>query len=108
MVEISGDQRPTILGLSIAFPIIATLAVALRFQARRIKRAPLGADDWTILAALVLTLGVTFDILVDSRVGRLGWQTEFTPDGLPLANEAFKVFGKVYRAVRRLVKKELQ
>ena len=48
-----GDQRPTILGLSIAFPILSILAVLLRFKARTITRAKLGADDWTIAAALV-------------------------------------------------------
>ena len=47
------DDRPLILGLSIAFPIIAITAVILRFEARRINRLKLGADDWTILAALV-------------------------------------------------------
>ena len=48
------DQRPTILGLSIVFPIIASSAVALRFKARKIKRLRLEADDWTILIALVI------------------------------------------------------
>ena len=53
MVEIHGDQRPTILVLSIVFPLFSILAVAFRFEARRLKRVNLGADDWTILAALV-------------------------------------------------------
>jgi len=53
MIEIKGDQRPTILALSIAFPIISILSVLLRFEARRVKRVYIGADDWTILAALV-------------------------------------------------------
>ena len=48
-----GDQRPAILGLSIAFPILSILAVHLRFKARKITRAKLGADDWTIAVALV-------------------------------------------------------
>ena len=51
----AGDHRPTILGLSIVFPIIAIASVFLRFEARRINRVKLGADDWTILAALVKT-----------------------------------------------------
>ena len=78
-----GDQRPTILGLSIAFPIVSILAVLARFESRRLKRVDIGADDWTILAALVsgsaslpslilaqtetaqvLTIGVTIDILL--------------------------------------------
>lgn len=49
---VQGEQL-TIWGLDIAFPIIAILAVVLRFQARRIKRQKLGSDDWTIVAALV-------------------------------------------------------
>ena len=53
MVEIHGDQRPTILALSIVFPILSIAAVAFRFQARRLKRVATGADDWTIVAALV-------------------------------------------------------
>lgn len=48
-----GDQRPTILGLSIAFPILSIIAVLLRFKAREVNRANLGADDWTIAVALV-------------------------------------------------------
>ena len=78
-----GDQRPIILGVSIALPIISILAVLIRFESRRVKRTQLGADDWTILAALVsrstsllssilahteaaqlLTIGVTLDVLL--------------------------------------------
>ncbi len=53
MIEFTGDQRPTILALGITLPIISILSVILRFEARRVKRVYLGADDWTILAALV-------------------------------------------------------
>lgn len=47
------SQKPTIWGVGIAFPIIAIVAVALRFQARRIKGQRWEVDDWTILIALV-------------------------------------------------------
>lgn len=30
-----------------------------------------------------------------SRVGRLGWHTKFSPDGVPLLNDTFNIFGKV-------------
>ena len=46
-------DNSVMLGLSIAFPIIATASVIFRFEARRIKRLKLEADDWTILVALV-------------------------------------------------------
>ena len=81
--NMKGDQRPTILGLSIAFPIISIVAVLLRFESRRVSRVQFGSDDWTILAALVrpsalllrsirihaelvqlLTIGVTLDVLL--------------------------------------------
>ena len=42
-----------IIELSIIFSIIAIASVIFRFEARRIKRLKLGADDWTVLAALV-------------------------------------------------------
>ena len=51
--KIIGNEQSTILALNIAFPIVSTLAVILRFEARRVKRIHLGADDWTILVALV-------------------------------------------------------
>lgn len=51
--EMSESQQSTIWGLSISFSIIAIAAVALRFSARRIKGQQLGADDWTVLVALV-------------------------------------------------------
>ena len=34
-------------------PVISTLAVLLRFYSRRLQCAPLKADDWLILPALV-------------------------------------------------------
>ena len=34
---------------------IAVVAVALRFLSRRISKTPLKADDWMIIAALVLS-----------------------------------------------------
>ena len=47
------NDKQVMLGLSIAFPIVAIASVIFRFEARRIKRLKLGADDYTILAALV-------------------------------------------------------
>ena len=38
---------------SIVFPILASVAVFLRFYARRMKALSLGADDWAITGALV-------------------------------------------------------
>lgn len=47
------DAVNTILGLCITFPVLAVLAVAGRFYARRLKHIPPAADDWLILLAVV-------------------------------------------------------
>ncbi|MCJ1345873.1 hypothetical protein MMC31_004082 [Peltigera leucophlebia] len=99
----AGDDRPLILGISIVFPIIAIIAVILRFEARRINRLKPGADDWTILAALILTIGVTIDVLLDSRLGNLGGHETFTPDGEPVFDRQFLIFGQTTFALELLV-----
>ena len=43
----------TMIVVNIVLPIIAALAVAARFQARRIKKLPIKADDWVIVMAMV-------------------------------------------------------
>ena len=47
------DVKTIILAVCIVFPITSIAAVIFRFEARRIKRLRLEADDWTILIALV-------------------------------------------------------
>ena len=34
-------------------------------------------------------------ILSDSRLGNLGWHTDFTADGAPVDNKTFRYFGQV-------------
>ena len=46
--------RPRTTATGSVFTALSVLPVILRFVARRIKRAQLGWDDWTILAALVM------------------------------------------------------
>ncbi|KAG8165767.1 hypothetical protein KVR01_004319 [Diaporthe batatas] len=90
----SQTQQPTIWGLSISFSIIAIAAVALRFYARRIKGQKLGADDWTVLVALILSLGVSINLLIMTQVGGLGTHLEYNDDGSLKDVEAFDVFMK--------------
>jgi len=42
----------------VILPVLATSAVALRFIARKKQKVPLQGDDWFILAALLLAVGV--------------------------------------------------
>ena len=56
------SNGPAIIGTGIAFTVLAILAVALRFIAKRVTNPRLGMDDWLLLAALLLF--VTTEILV--------------------------------------------
>lgn len=47
------NEGPTVLRTSIAVTVLASLVVALRLWARRIKKLAFGLDDWIILAAMV-------------------------------------------------------
>ena len=50
-MAVSGNDN--IIIISVVFSLVAIVAVALRLYARRLKRQSLGADDYTILPALV-------------------------------------------------------
>lgn len=52
--------KPTIVGLGVSMPVLAVTAVMLRIKARRMKKLDLGADDYTIIAALVRSLNCPY------------------------------------------------
>ena len=47
------DLQPWIIATTVAITLLALLTVALRFFARYIRAAPLGADDYLILSSMV-------------------------------------------------------
>lgn len=94
MFGILEGQQPTIWGLSITFLVIAIAAVILRFYARQIKSQKLGPDDWTVLVALILSIGVTVNLLIMTHLGGLGSHPQYNADGSIKNPEAFAVFEK--------------
>lgn len=52
-MAVRNGRGETIVNTSIAIAIIVTIAVILRFIARKKTKATLAADDWFILASLV-------------------------------------------------------
>lgn len=52
-MAVRNGRGETIVNTSIAIAIIVTIAVILRFIARKKTKAMLAADDWFILASLV-------------------------------------------------------
>lgn len=52
MTNLDEDFGPTLWVVNSIFIVLATFAVAGRFAARRLRKMPLGADDWMICVAL--------------------------------------------------------
>ncbi|KAI2610222.1 uncharacterized protein GGS25DRAFT_531127 [Hypoxylon fragiforme] len=102
-VSMDESQQPTIWGLSITFSIIAIVSVLLRFKARRIQGEQLESDDWTILVALILSMGVTVNLLMMTQCGGLGTHTRYDGDGNPLDPGRIVIFGKTTYSLEILV-----
>ena len=70
--ELAADQAPGIRAANLVVAIMATIAVALRLYARYNQKAGIGADDITIVIALVRILTTKwFSYLFDSKP--FGW-----------------------------------
>ena len=48
------DQGPELLIVSTIFAVLATIAVAGRFAARKLRKLSWAADDWAVVVALVI------------------------------------------------------
>ena len=66
----------TTLVVGLLMPLLATVAVALRLRARRIKKQVLGLDDYAVAFALVSINGMSYMTISDcSRLVPLGWES---------------------------------
>ncbi|KAI1764204.1 hypothetical protein GGR53DRAFT_520511 [Hypoxylon sp. FL1150] len=70
----------------------------LDYRYRR-RRQKWESDDWTILGALILTIGITIDILIMTRYGGLGTHSQYDDNGSSLDPEAIVIFGKTTYAL---------
>ncbi|MCJ1332226.1 hypothetical protein MMC10_008918 [Thelotrema lepadinum] len=69
----------SLLAVGIALPSLAILAVGLRLWCRIWKKIGLGADDWSILASLILCIGMGIAMIIGSAVGAIGQPTPVDP-----------------------------
>lgn len=53
ITHINEDRGPILIGVTCMLLVLCIAATSARFLARRITRAPLAADDYLVLAALV-------------------------------------------------------
>lgn len=91
--DLSQDLRPQTRNLSIAFTVLATFVVGLRFLARHKQNAPYGIDDWLIVASIILLGGNLAFNLVMINEG-LGLHSGLlTIDELMKLNQVGTLFG---------------
>lgn len=57
---------------SVIFPVLATIAVALRFRARQVIKHRLRVDDYAIVVALVFAIALCLTILHGAFAGSIG------------------------------------
>ena len=50
--NLSDDQRPLIMHVTVAMICLSAIAVILRFSSRLLTKSPFLWDDWLVLAAL--------------------------------------------------------
>ncbi|KAJ5090881.1 hypothetical protein N7532_009565 [Penicillium argentinense] len=71
MTDLDEDFGPTLWVVNTIFIVLAIFAVAGRFAARRMRKMPLGADDWLICVALFWDC-LLYGVFIGCRINGLG------------------------------------
>jgi len=100
-LNLNDSRSGTLIGVSVFLIIISTLVVALRLLARYLSSAGFWWDDWTCLAALVLSWGVSLVTIVDTQTNGFG-QHEAALGGLGAAIDDTTLFFKIFFAWEHL------
>ena len=74
------EDPKSIIAVGAAMPSLGIVAVALRFYSRRQMKSPLQIDDWILIPALILTIGMGASLIAGVRLHALGYPTPFTGD----------------------------
>ncbi|KAJ8131016.1 hypothetical protein O1611_g2610 [Lasiodiplodia mahajangana] len=69
--------------VTIVFSIISLISVVLRFVARHKQTAPLRWDDYSILIAVILNLGLGACTVAGVYKGHIGQHVVISPEGVP-------------------------
>ncbi|KUI72444.1 hypothetical protein VM1G_07440 [Cytospora mali] len=69
--------------ISIVFSLLAIALVLVRFQSRTNQRVAFGIDDYLIVPATFLTVGIGIANSISSIAGSLGQHVQLSPEGKP-------------------------
>ncbi|KAI1101770.1 plasma membrane protein Pth11-like protein [Jackrogersella minutella] len=62
--------------------VVDIIVVGLRFWLRRRQRLPLRSDDWLMIPATLMTLGIGIDLVYGVSQGALAYPTKVPPDAV--------------------------
>ena len=90
----STERARATLAVCIVFLILATLAVAARFWARRIKGVKLALDDWLVVVSLIFYYLSAIETMLQLGIGRLGHHANggISPDQLRKNGKVREIF----------------
>lgn len=94
-MQVDSNVPYMIYAFCVIFSILPSIAVALRFQARRRKKKALLADDWLCLVALVATIATSILIIIGVAAGNGGRLLPRDAHGAPIRDHRFVIFKKV-------------
>ncbi|KAG8161100.1 hypothetical protein KVR01_009364 [Diaporthe batatas] len=78
------DRSYQLVGISVAFAVLTTLILNLRFYAKRFQGGGIYADDMFLCAAYVVNLGMCAVGIIMTKVGGVGRHVEFVEEENPV------------------------
>lgn len=76
----SSSDPASVIAVGAVMPSLGIVAVALRFYCHRQNHTPLRIDDWILIPALLLTIGMGASLIAGVRLHALGYPTPLTGD----------------------------
>ncbi|MCJ1235653.1 hypothetical protein MMC14_003624 [Varicellaria rhodocarpa] len=67
------------IAVSVLFPLLDIIVVALRFYTRRVQKFSLKSDDWLTLAALVVNIGIGVTLIIEIKGNGISYLAAATP-----------------------------
>ncbi|KAI3390406.1 hypothetical protein diail_9740, partial [Diaporthe ilicicola] len=77
------DRSSQLVGISIAFAVLTTIILALRFLAKRFQGGGIYADDMFLCAAYVVNLGMCAVGIIMTKIGGVGRHVDFVEEFHP-------------------------
>lgn len=66
--DISANRGSSVIACAIIFMVLSTLMVGFRFLSHRVMRRPIFLDDWLMIPAWIMMLGLGANLIVSMLI----------------------------------------